>query len=136
MAEESPAVAATSATTLSADSATLYLYQAGLVQGVAGPLKLTYQVTVRNDAQTVRRFVFVDAHSGVIIDQFSGIYELEREVSEGNLGNVVWDEGQGNPDPIPNGWSGGNSSQVKAWNDEIPSPWVREWVSWPSILLK
>ena len=119
VAEESPAAAATSATALTADSAILYLYQAGLVQGVAGPLKLTYRVTVRNDTQTVRRFLFVDAHSGVIIDQFSGIYELEREVSEGNLGNVVWDEGQGNPDPIPNGWSGGNSSQVKAWNDEI-----------------
>ncbi len=123
VAEESPAVASAATATLTAaltaDSATLYLYQAGLVQGVTGPLKLTYQVTVINETQTVRRFVFVDAHSGLIVDQFSGVYELEREVAEGNLGNVVWDEGQGNPEPIPSGWSGGNSSQVKAWNDEI-----------------
>ncbi len=117
--EESPTASAASATALTADSANLYLYPVGLVQGITGPLQLTYQITVRNNMGSVRRFVFVDAHTGTIIDQFSGVYELEREVSEGNLGNLVWDEGQGNPDPIPNGWNGGNSSQVKAWNDEI-----------------
>jgi len=108
-----------SADRLNAENATLYLYQSGLIQGVAGTLYLTYQIEVTDNERSVRRFVFVDAHSGTILDQFSGIYDLEREVSEGNIGNVVWDEGQGDSDPIPNGWNGGSSSQVQAWNDEI-----------------
>lgn len=105
--------------TLRAKAATLTIYQSGLVQGAPGRLHLAYRVEVVDEPNLVRQFVFVDAHSGAILDNFSGIHALEREVSEGSLGNVVWDEGQGHSDPIPGGWAGGNSSQVQAWNDEI-----------------
>ncbi|MCB0107162.1 MAG: hypothetical protein KDE53_14680, partial [Caldilineaceae bacterium] len=106
----------TGSATLVATTATLYIYQTGLVQGNPGRLHLAYQVEVRDPQHGVREFVFVDAHTGVILDQFTGVHALEREVSEGNLANVVWDEGSGHSDPIPNGWASGSSDQVKAWN--------------------
>mgnify|MGYP001236571108 CR=1 FL=1 len=112
-------VANASSNTLVATTATLYIYQTGLVQGNPGRLHLAYQVEVRDPQHAVREFVFVDAHTGAILDQFTGVHALEREVSEGNLANVVWDEGSGHSDPIPNGWASGSSDQVKAWNDEI-----------------
>ncbi|MEZ4622569.1 MAG: M4 family metallopeptidase [Caldilineaceae bacterium] len=105
--------------TLTAATVTLYIYQIGLVQGVPGPIHLAYRVEVVNLSRTVREYIFVDAHTGAILDQFSAIYTLEREVSEGNLPNVVWDEGAGHPEPIPSGWAGSNSAQRQAWNDEI-----------------
>jgi len=105
--------------TVTSNTATLTIYQAGMVEGQPGRLHLAYRVEVVDRPNFVRQFVFVDAHSGEILDNFSGIHSLEREVSEGSLGNVVWDEGQGHSDPIPNGWSGGNGTQVQAWNDEI-----------------
>lgn len=97
----------------------LYIFQPGLLKGGGGPLYLAYRVEVVNSKYTVRRFVFVDAHSGKILLTLNGIHELEREISEGDLSNKVWDEGNGHPDPIPNGWAGGSSTRVAAWNDEI-----------------
>ncbi len=35
------------------------------------------------------------------------------------LANVVWDESNGDPDPIPAGWAGGTAQQVTDWNNEI-----------------
>lgn len=78
----------------------LYVYASGLAQGVAGPVHLVYEVEVTNSALTVREFVYVDAHSGAIVDRISGIHEgLNRQVSESSLANVVWVEG----DPFPTG---------------------------------
>ena len=67
-----------------------------------------YEVTV-SDAANIREFVYVDAHTGQIIDQITGIHDINRQVSENTLSNVVWVEGDDNP--IPAGWAGGNASQ-------------------------
>jgi hypothetical protein len=77
-----------------------------------------WEIEVADPAVSVREFVYVDAHNGKVVDQITGIHEtLTREVSEGSLANVVWQEGD--PDPIPGGWAGGSSQQVSAWQDEI-----------------
>lgn len=113
------AQAAGTGTPLQAVATQLYIFQPGLLKGTGGPLYLAYQIEVVNSTYALRRFVFVDAHSGKILLTINGIHELEREISEGSLGNKVWDEGNGNPDPIPSGWAGGNAARVAAWNDEI-----------------
>ncbi len=103
---------------LRAAATQLYLLQPGLLKGTGGPLYLAYQVEVVNSGHTVRRFVFVDAQTSKVLLTLNGIHDLEREISEGTLNNKVWDEGNGHPDPIPNGWASGSVAQVKAWNDE------------------
>ncbi len=97
----------------------LVIFQAGLIKGLAGEIQLAYQVEVVNEARTLRRFLFIHAQTGKVIEAYSGIHELEREISEGSLNNVVWDEGKNHPAPIPAGWAGGTPTQVEAWNDEI-----------------
>ena len=44
---------------------------------------------------------------------------LRRSISQGTLVNVVWQESNGDPDPIPMGWSGYSSAQIDAWNDYL-----------------
>ncbi|MCA9950852.1 MAG: M4 family metallopeptidase [Anaerolineales bacterium] len=100
---------------------TLNFYNTGIVQGIAGTTILTYQVEVTN-GNNVREFVFVDAANGRIVEQFSGVHEgagADREISESNLANVVWDESNGDPDPITPGWAGGTVQQVTDWQNEI-----------------
>ncbi len=80
----------------------LYIFRAGLLQGVEGRNHLVYEVEVVNEARTVREFVYVDAHFGKVVDQITGIHDahaFHREVYEGSLSNLVWTEG----DPFPTG---------------------------------
>ncbi len=96
----------------------LFVFRRGLVQGTAGTNHLVREVEVVNRARTVREFVYVDAHFNKVVDQITGIHDaLDRDVSETSLGNVVWTEGD--PNPIPAGWSGGSAQQVADWQDEI-----------------
>ncbi len=105
---------------LSAVNNELYVFRTGLVQGVPGQDHLVFQVEVTNSNVTIREFVYVDAHTGAVVDQITGIFHgLDREVSESSLANVVWDESNGDPDPIPAGWVGGTAQQVTDWNNEI-----------------
>jgi bacillolysin len=104
---------------LQAAATDLYIFQPALLKSAAGPVFLAYRVEVVNGDYSVRRFVFVDAHTGKVLLILNGIHELEREVSEGALGNKVWDESSGDPEPIPSGWAGGDAAQVSAWNDVI-----------------
>ncbi len=98
----------------------LMVFRAGLVQGVRGKDHLVYEVQVANPALTVREFVYVDAHNGKVVDQITGIYHaLDREVSEGSLGNVIWDESNGDPTTLPPAWAGGTAQQVIDWQNEI-----------------
>lgn len=97
----------------------LYIFQAGLIKGAPEVIHLVYEIEVTNAARIVREFLYIDAHSGKPVEQISGIHALEREIYEGSLASKKWDEGSGNPDPIPSGWAGGTTTQVKAWNDEI-----------------
>ena len=75
----------------------LYVFQKGLAQGFKGANYLVYEIEVRNN-NDVREFVFVNAHNGSIVEQFTGIaHALDREVFENDLSNTVWEEG----DPFP-----------------------------------
>ena len=77
----------------------LYIYRTGLAQGISGKSYLVYEIEVGN-GRGVREFVYVDAQSGAVVDQVSGIHEaLTRRVYDGGYGPtfVVWNEG----DPFP-----------------------------------
>ncbi|MEZ4868340.1 MAG: M4 family metallopeptidase [Caldilineaceae bacterium] len=104
---------------LQAVAAPLYIVQPNLLKSMDGPLHLAYVVEVVNTAYTVRQFVFVDAHTGKLLLSISGIHELEREIYEGSLNEKVWDEGNGDPEPIPSNWPNSSAAQRTAWNDEI-----------------
>ncbi|MEO8739738.1 MAG: M4 family metallopeptidase [Casimicrobiaceae bacterium] len=94
------------ATVLNAYSPTLMIYREGLAQGVAGANHLAWQIEVGNRAD-VREFVYVDAHSGKIIDQISGIYDAKNRRAFDGAGaaqpgpnypnNPFWVEGNAFP---------------------------------------
>jgi Zn-dependent metalloprotease len=76
---------------------TLYVFQKGLAQGNFTSKHLVYEVEVRND-NDVREFIFIDAITGDIVEQFTGMASaLHRVVYESNTVFVVWEEG----DPLP-----------------------------------
>jgi Zn-dependent metalloprotease len=62
---------------LSATTPTLMIYRAGLAQGVEGANHLVWHVEVGNRVD-VRDFVYVDAHTGKIVDKISGIHEAKN----------------------------------------------------------
>ena len=79
---------------------TLYLFQKGLVDRNYGAVSLVYEVEVRNDSD-VREYIYVNAHSGEITEQFTGMaHALDRTVYEKNTSNVVWKEGDAFPGPL------------------------------------
>jgi len=74
----------------------LVVFHTGLVQGVGGQNHLAYRVEVVNDPRSVREFVFVDAHSGKVLDRITGIqHGLDREIYTGGIEPeyLVWEEG-------------------------------------------
>jgi len=76
---------------------TLYVFQKGLAQGNFNAKHLVYEVEVRND-KDVREFIFVNAHTQEIVEQFTGMANaLHRVVYENNIGNTVWEEGDALP---------------------------------------
>jgi Zn-dependent metalloprotease len=93
-----------------ARSGVLMIYRAGLVRGVPGDNHLVYQVEVSNDVN-VREFVYVDAHSGKIVDRLPGIYDaMTRRAYDGRFlpvvppeypGSPFWVEGQAFPTAVP-----------------------------------
>jgi cysteine-rich repeat protein len=98
----------------------LLVLHPGLYRGVPSGTHLVYEVEVANPGRTILEFVYVDAHDGRVVDQITGIHDaLDRKVSEGSLANVIWEDSEGDPDPIPAGWEGGTVNQVEAWQNEI-----------------
>jgi Zn-dependent metalloprotease len=86
---------------LSVGASKLYVYRDGLIQGVRGPNYLVYEVEVANGA-SVRDFVYVDAHTGKVVNRVSGVQDdLHRELYEQTFtpSALVWQEG----DPFPGG---------------------------------
>lgn len=80
-----------------ANKSTLCIFQKGLVQGYNGAKLLVYQVEVRNDTG-IREFVFVDAHNGRIVEQFTGTHHaLDRKLYENSTANLIWSEGNAFP---------------------------------------
>ena len=69
---------------LTAQNVNMYVYRTGLVEGVPGDDHLVYEIEVTNGAN-LREFVYVDAHSNEIVDQFTGVYDaLNRRAYNGN----------------------------------------------------
>jgi Zn-dependent metalloprotease len=83
-------------------SVTLYVYRQGLAQGIPGENLLAWEIEVTNGAG-IRQLVYVDAHTGKVIDSITGIQdELNRRAYDGrDLPNV--------PKNYPNGtyWTEG-----------------------------
>jgi Zn-dependent metalloprotease len=104
---------------LTAAGSMLFVFRAGLTQGIPGPVHLVWEIEVVSVEPGVREFVYVDAHNGKVVDQITGIHDaMDREVYQINLGNLVWEEGD--TDPIPNPWAGENDPVVlEDWQDEI-----------------
>lgn len=84
----------------------LMVYRTGLFKGVAGSSHLVWQVTVSNGLN-VREFVFVDAHTGKVLEQFTGIHDGMNRRAYDSLGETqpgpnypaspFWVEGQAFP---------------------------------------
>ncbi|WP_025764231.1 M4 family metallopeptidase [Dyadobacter tibetensis] len=72
----------------------LYIFQKGLAQGYNGPKHLVYEIELANDWD-VREFLYIDAHEGSLVEQFSGMHGIERKLYEGNTssGNLKYSEG-------------------------------------------
>ncbi|KAA6439821.1 T9SS type A sorting domain-containing protein [Dyadobacter flavalbus] len=73
---------------------TLMIFQKGLLQGKPGRKHLVYETEVRNHAD-IREFVYIDAHSGAKVEQYTGIHRLHRAVYDGSVyeSNLIWQEG-------------------------------------------
>ena len=75
-----------------ARAATLTVFRKGLAQGVDGPNHLAYHVEVGNGLG-VREFVFVDAHMGKVVAQFTGIHDaILRKAFDGEFMNLLFAE--------------------------------------------
>ncbi len=94
---------------VAAQKTTLMIYRTGLAQGVPGENHLAWEVVVGNGVD-VRDFVYVDAHTGKIIDKIAGIHEAKNRRAFDGAGaanapgpnypqNPFWLEGQ----PFPTG---------------------------------
>lgn len=113
-AEDATRIAMTSVVTdlgrpakLNASKPTLMIYREGLAQGVEGPNHLAWEVVVGNGVD-VREFVYVDAHTGKIIQKTTGIFHAKNRRAYDGLGidpapgpnypnNPFWVEGQAFP---------------------------------------
>ncbi len=75
----------------------LYIFNKGLAQGVEAPNHLAYEIEVRN-GHDIREFVYVNAHTGDIVEQYTGMaHALYRRLYENNTGNQIWQEGDALP---------------------------------------
>ena len=93
---------------LSAAASTLYVYRDGLIQDVAGPNYLVYEVAVTNGS-SVREKVYINAHNGKIVNRISQVHDgLHRVLYEQNTSNQVWQEG----DPFPGSLNGDQQNIV------------------------
>jgi Zn-dependent metalloprotease len=83
---------------LKVNKSTLYIFQKGLAQGYKGQVYLVYEVEVRNDVE-VREFLYVDAHTKELVEQFTGMHEIDRKLYETSVsgGNLKWQESNGIP---------------------------------------
>jgi Zn-dependent metalloprotease len=79
-------------------NSTLMIYRENLARGVPGANHLAYEVEV-TDNRNVREFVYVDAHTGAVVDRLTGIYDIDRQVHNQvyDPAALIWGEG----DPLP-----------------------------------
>ncbi|SDE86478.1 M4 family metallopeptidase [Epilithonimonas hungarica] len=76
----------------------LLIFPKNLVQGGAVAPYLAYEVEVTNK-NDVREFLFINAHTGELVEQFTGIHPIDRRVYETNTNasNLKWKEGDAFP---------------------------------------
>jgi Zn-dependent metalloprotease len=68
---------------VSVKSSRLVVFREGLAKGVLGDNHLAWQLEVGDGAE-VREFVFIDAHSGKLIDRIAGVYDaMNRRAYDG-----------------------------------------------------
>jgi bacillolysin len=73
----------------------LFVFKKGLVQGYNGAYHLVYRIEIANEAD-VREYLFIDAHDGGLVEQFTGIaHVIDRELYDN--GSIVWKEGDAFP---------------------------------------
>ena len=85
---------------LQTETPELLVFRTGLLQGVSGRNHLAYRVEVINASRSIREFVFIDAHTGHVLDQITGIHQaIDRQIYNGGFdpGFLVWSEGDGLP---------------------------------------
>jgi len=102
---------------LQARQTQLYIYQTRLAEDQPGTAYLAYQVeVVATSGIALREFVYVDAHTGKVIDRMNAINEvLEREVYEPSYApeNRLWHDGDAFP------FSGSTATQTLNVNNII-----------------
>ncbi|WP_027383284.1 M4 family metallopeptidase [Epilithonimonas caeni] len=76
----------------------LLIFPKNLVQGGSVVPYLAYEVEVTNK-NDVREFLFINAHTGELVEQFTGIHPIDRRVYETNTNasNLKWKEGDAFP---------------------------------------
>ncbi|HSH05436.1 MAG TPA: zinc-dependent metalloprotease family protein [Anaerolineae bacterium] len=76
----------------------LIVFRTNLVEGKAGTNHLAYEMEIGNRGD-IREFVYIDAITGKVLDKYTGIQGISRELYEGayDPGNLIWQEG----DPLP-----------------------------------
>jgi len=88
--------------------AKLVVLRTGLARGVPGENHLVWEIEV-SALPRVREFIYVDAHSGMIVDRIAGIHQITRTVRHETFANTIWSEG----DPVP------YSDLTSAKNDDV-----------------
>lgn len=76
----------------------LLIFPKNLVQGGVVTPYLAYEVEVTNK-NDVREFLFIDAHTGELVEQFTGIHPIDRKLYETSVtaNNLKWKEGDAFP---------------------------------------
>jgi len=93
----------------------LSVFQKGLVQGYKGPLHLVYEIEVRN-AAGVREFLFIDAHTKLLVEQFTGTHAIDRKLYETSVSdaNLKWQESDGTGGAVFSGLDQWQKSEVES----------------------
>ncbi len=79
----------------------LLFFQKGLLQGFLGDMHLVYEVELAELARGLHEYVYLDAHTGMVVDQMTGSPTLlYRRLYESNTGNEIWTEGDTYPDTL------------------------------------
>lgn len=76
----------------------LLIFPKNLMQGGIVTPYLAYQIEVTNK-KDVREYVFINAHTGELVEQFTGIHPIDRKLYETNTTatNLKWKEGDAFP---------------------------------------
>lgn len=76
----------------------LWIFPKNLAQGGVATPYLAYEVEVTNK-NDVREYLFINAHTGELVDQFTGIHPIDRKLYEKSVtsSNLKWKEGDALP---------------------------------------